>query len=422
MSFSNQLKIEEIRKKFDLAIASQEQCKIYVEAASGEYWNFYFQSGGLIWATSSIHRLRRLYRVIQKHCPEVNCQEIKLREKEISELWGYLVLVVLYKRGQISLEAFSNIIHEIATEVLFDLFQLSSQINSVEHVTESSQHPMRAILKSVLLKKPIAQLDAKSIYISSEQMWNSWLKADFAGYSPNLSLTIEDSDRLENATNSNTFLKLSLLVDGRKTIRDLAVVTKQEALTLLRSFYAYIEPGYLKLKQVQDEYLIFSHTPTTALKPVESLAESKPPVGKSFFKREVVKESQPLIVCIDDSPKVCEQMCKIVNGTGYSFVSIQESIQALTVLLEQKPDLIFLDLVMPITNGYELCSQIRRVSLFKDTPVVILTGNDGVIDRVRAKMVGASEFVSKPIERAKILSIVRKYCSSDSLVGKARSL
>jgi two-component system, chemotaxis family, response regulator PixG len=77
--------------------------------------------------------------------------------------------------------------------------------------------------------------------------------------------------------------------------------------------------------------------------------------------------------------------------------------------LEQKPDLIFLNLVMPITNGYELCSQIRRVSLFKETPIVILTGNDGIIDRFRVKMAGASDFISKPIEKDKIVSVIYKY-------------
>ena len=102
-------------------------------------------------------------------------------------------------------------------------------------------------------------------------------------------------------------------------------------------------------------------------------------------------------------------MCNIFNFTGYRSVSIQRSVQALTVLLEQKPDLIFLDLVMPITNGYELCSQIRRVSLFQETPIIILTGNDGVIDRVRAKMAGASDFMSKPIEKEKIVSVINKY-------------
>jgi two-component system, chemotaxis family, response regulator PixG len=84
-------------------------------------------------------------------------------------------------------------------------------------------------------------------------------------------------------------------------------------------------------------------------------------------------------------------------------------VKALVQLLEHKPDLIFLDLVMPIANGYEICAQIRRVSAFKETPVIILTSNDGIVDRVRAKMVGSSGFLAKPIEQDRVLSVLQKY-------------
>ncbi len=65
--------------------------------------------------------------------------------------------------------------------------------------------------------------------------------------------------------------------------------------------------------------------------------------------------------------------------------------------------------MMPIANGYEVCSQIRRISQFKNIPVIILTGNNGIVDRVRAKIVGSSEFLSKPIKPEQVLAVVRKY-------------
>ena len=101
-------------------------------------------------------------------------------------------------------------------------------------------------------------------------------------------------------------------------------------------------------------------------------------------------------------------MEQIPTNAGYRFVGIQDSIHALPVLIEQKPSVIFLDLVMPIANGYEVCAQIRRISQFKKTPIVILTSNDGIIDRVRAKMVGSSGFLAKPVDAGKVLAIVQK--------------
>ncbi|NJM00580.1 MAG: response regulator, partial [Synechococcaceae cyanobacterium SM2_3_2] len=78
-------------------------------------------------------------------------------------------------------------------------------------------------------------------------------------------------------------------------------------------------------------------------------------------------------------------------------------------LHKSKPVLIFLDLLMPHTNGYELCASLRRTTLFRDVPIIILTGQDGIVDRVRAKLVGASEFLSKPPDKARVESIIRKY-------------
>ncbi|NEQ50040.1 MAG: response regulator, partial [Leptolyngbya sp. SIO3F4] len=101
---------------------------------------------------------------------------------------------------------------------------------------------------------------------------------------------------------------------------------------------------------------------------------------------------------------------------GYQTHCIQDSLRAIAVLLSKKPALIFLDLVMPDTNGYELCSQLRRISCFKETPVVILTGNDGMIDRVRARMVGASAFLSKPIDPHQVLSVVERQLSKQASV------
>ncbi len=64
---------------------------------------------------------------------------------------------------------------------------------------------------------------------------------------------------------------------------------------------------------------------------------------------------------------------------------------------------------MPIASGYEICTQIRRVSIFAKTPVIILTGSDGIFDRVRAKVVGSNEFVSKPVNADKIMNMIHKY-------------
>ncbi|MGL5793991.1 MAG: response regulator, partial [Waterburya sp.] len=124
--------------------------------------------------------------------------------------------------------------------------------------------------------------------------------------------------------------------------------------------------------------------------------------------------SKPLIACIDDSPQICKIMEQIVTQGGYRCISIQESLQALPSLIKADPDFIFLDIGMPIVNGYEICTQVRRVTKLKNIPIVFLTGNDGIIDRVRAKVSGANAFMPKPIEVDKIINIIDKFINNNS--------
>jgi two-component system, chemotaxis family, response regulator PixG len=116
-----------------------------------------------------------------------------------------------------------------------------------------------------------------------------------------------------------------------------------------------------------------------------------------------------MIACIDDSPMIGEQIKEILQPFGYEVKVITNPLQGIATLLQDKPDLIFLDLVMPNTNGYELCTFLRKTSAFQNLPIVILTGHDGVIDRMRAKMAGASDFMSKPPDAMKVLQMVEKH-------------
>ncbi|NJM57480.1 MAG: response regulator [Synechococcales cyanobacterium RU_4_20] len=83
--------------------------------------------------------------------------------------------------------------------------------------------------------------------------------------------------------------------------------------------------------------------------------------------------SKPLVLCVDDNEKICQQLGEVIESAGYRYLGLQDSVKALQMAIEQKPSLIFVDLVMPVIGGYELCSQLRRISAFKETPLVILT-------------------------------------------------
>ena len=120
-----------------------------------------------------------------------------------------------------------------------------------------------------------------------------------------------------------------------------------------------------------------------------------------------------LFACLNnlagDSHFDCLVMGQILTQAGCQFSNIRDPLQALPILIEHKPDLIFLDLYMPVMNGYEICVHIRRVLMFKETPVIIVTSSDGLVDRVRAKLIGATGFIAKPIEPEKVLTTLQQH-------------
>lgn len=119
--------------------------------------------------------------------------------------------------------------------------------------------------------------------------------------------------------------------------------------------------------------------------------------------------SQPLVACVDDSIYIYKSLEKILMPRGYRSLGIQDPLKIIPTLIKAKPDFIFLDLLMPITNGYEVCRQIRKTPALKQIPVVILTGKDGTIDRIHAKLVGADGFITKPIDTAAIFKMLDRH-------------
>jgi two-component system, chemotaxis family, response regulator PixG len=81
-------------------------------------------------------------------------------------------------------------------------------------------------------------------------------------------------------------------------------------------------------------------------------------------------------------------------------------------LMSCQPDLIFLDVVMPKVNGYDLCAQLRRYPEFAQTPIIFLTSSSGMVDRLRAKMVGSSDFLRKTVDADELVQKIDEYLGS----------
>jgi twitching motility two-component system response regulator PilG len=104
------------------------------------------------------------------------------------------------------------------------------------------------------------------------------------------------------------------------------------------------------------------------------------------------------ICCIDDSKAILQNIAEILTPLGYRVLGIQDPKTALGRMEEEIPCLILLDILMPDVNGYELCRLMRQSHLLREIPIVLLTGKDGLIDKLRAKLLGVKEYMTKPVD------------------------
>lgn len=115
------------------------------------------------------------------------------------------------------------------------------------------------------------------------------------------------------------------------------------------------------------------------------------------------------IACIDDSPTILQAIGTFLDDASFSVLMINDPVKALMQVMRSKPDVILLDVGMPNLDGYELCSLLRRHPNFKNTPIIMVTGHTGFIDRARAKLVGASGYLTKPFTQSELLKAVFKH-------------
>ncbi|MEA5602833.1 response regulator [Nostoc sp. UHCC 0252] len=112
------------------------------------------------------------------------------------------------------------------------------------------------------------------------------------------------------------------------------------------------------------------------------------------------------IVSVDDSPTILKEISYFLENENFSVVTINDPVKAVLSIIRHKPDLILLDLNMLGIDGYELCRIIRNNSIFQKTPIIFVTGSKGIVDKVKAKLVGASGYLTKPFTRAELLKII----------------
>jgi two-component system, chemotaxis family, response regulator PixG len=247
---------------------------------------------------------------------------------------------------------------------------------------------------------PLASLDLRSLLTSCQQRLTAWQRMSPEIESPHQRPYLTNQNVLQNPAltgnlSSIALEKLSKLMKG-SSIRQLAFLIKQDELKLSQLLLPYVQQGAIVLRHPQP--------------PFDQLPKIPAPPAKQESPSPEVKVSK--ILCIDDSPTILEEISHFLGNERFQVSTVENPMKALSALHRVKPDLILMDITMPDLNGYQLCSLLRKSNLSVETiPIIMVTGHRGLIDRARANLAGATDYLTKPFTQESLLEIVQKYLS-----------
>ncbi|WP_287128195.1 response regulator [Candidatus Cyanaurora vandensis] len=316
-------------------------------------WEFYFYLGRLVFASGGPQGQRNWQRHLLRH-------GLRPDQGLRGGLEQYQTLCNRFQWGGLGREQAVSIIQGLVLEALFDLQALDGlQYRLVVRALENPE-------------TLLTLLNVSEVLTQAEQEWQQWQRAGLI-FAPHQALTLIGPEVFQKRLSPPTYRNLAHLLSGEWNLREVAQRVNLDVLALGQFLLPYVQEGLLKPLATQD----------------------------------APRALAPLIACVDDSPQMCRLLGEVTTQAGYRYLAIQDPLQGFSTLLQTKPDLLFLDIVLPGTNGYEVCSRLRQVAHFRKTPIVMLSGN--LIDQIRARLVGAVAALPKPIRPEAILAITRKH-------------
>ncbi|MDD1414881.1 response regulator [Dolichospermum sp. ST_con] len=342
-------------------------------------WFVFFLNGQIVYCQTGDSSLSRLDDYLRHYRVEQRPEFKQLASLTVTNSPEYAYIWVLLEQNIITPKIARTIIYGLVQETLFDLLSLH-QGSFIFNLGTALVPQLTTLEIAPLVAKITKQVQEwKQLYPHIQSTEQLPVLADMAKLSVSLS--------------EDTVKKLHKWADGKSSLRQLARYLNRDISTLAKTIYPYVQEGWLQL--------VYSDTYK---------------FGKEKQNLEA-KKYKGRIVCIEDTLVICETIESILKLQGYEAISITNPLQALSFVFQLQPDLILCDIAMPELDGYEICAMLRHSTVFRVIPIIMLTGKDGFIDRVRARMVGATDYLTKPFTDQELLMLVEQYLNLDYCTG-----
>ncbi len=332
-------------------------------------WRIHAGGGQVHFATSSLGQRERLVYVLQRNEPQL----VKLLPAQLSQS-DYEFLHQSWQAGMLSLPQLRKLLYLLTRDALVHCMALPQATLLFDRATG---------LDPILLSVPLSEALPLSYQVTGWQR----LKANIGSplQRPLLVAPEQSVRRLEGK------LRLARGPNAQQT--------PLEALAEGLCIYELAARLDADLLRVASALADLVQAEAITLGPFEPFEQAVPARGLT-------------IACIDDSPTIQRKVRLILEAEGYCVLSLTDPLQALLPLMREKPALVLMDISMPDLDGYEMCRMLKQCSALRQTPIVMLTGRDGLVDRSRARLVGASDYITKPFDAKTLLTVIGKRLQS----------
>ncbi|HBB30640.1 MAG TPA: response regulator [Cyanobacteria bacterium UBA8803] len=347
-----------------------------------EVWHLYLVRGQLLYATGGIHPVRRWDRALKQYRPNWNW---RLESAQLSDHqpWECQLLDRGFSHKQLSLIQAKLVIRTVVQECLFELDSYTD--------FKTNWTPSPKAISTFCRVVALSGNEIQTVVSTATQIQEQWQAAGLGHLRPTLAPILHQEAYPQGLPVLDKYL------NGQFTLWDIAWQLEKSLIDVTFSLLPLVNKGILKFQEVPDLTLPTVQPPATTTPPPTEIQPAKS------------NHKQFLIACIDDSPVLAHALKKILTPAGYEMLSIPEPMRGFGQLIEHQPDLILLDLLLPNADGYSICKFLRETPAFKKTPIIILTAKNTQIDRARAKLVGATEFLGKPPQPEELLQMVKKH-------------
>jgi two-component system, chemotaxis family, response regulator PixG len=399
--------IAEIEKEINpiklLEQLATSQANGYLRVISHDIaWLLYFHEGKLFYASHSLEPIERIEQHFRRITQNQLAQQIykDLREYFISIAadanYGcaeYQSIQWLVEQGHIREQDAGALVKGLTREVL-QTYLLISQ-GQTEFTSQVFDCPMWWTGNFLFITKECQ---------SELHTWQALQPAILSPYQRPYLKNVEHP-----ALTPELKAKLSKILIGF-SFRQLSLLLKQEELAVANNLHRLVVSGIVGLRPPQAPFHRFNgfYAPNSTNEGVAATLAAvapPPPVAATPESQQQVYK----IACVDDSPTILREINRFLDGDSFKVFPIVDSGTALMKIIRIDPDIILLDVGMPTIDGYKLCGMLRKHPAFKKIPIVMVTGNTGILDRAKAKMAGCTDYMTKPFTQSGLIEMVSKY-------------